>query len=224
MSQPAPAPESGAGQGAGQGGEALTAEVGAPPVQGQPPGMGALAGVLGQGVAEAVGRVGVLAEAEVLPAGVHVAAGVHQGVAARERLPTQDPLADTLGAEPGARAVSRFSKAPAHRPHRHPGGRSRSRHPPLSAHSASGAVGRGHRGGVLTLLRGAVHLLQVPELAGGQPDTCREHSAGLFAGSLSPRPPDTSHVPALPTSPSTLWGFLGLGVGFTKGHCLVAKT
>lgn len=185
MSQPAPAPESGAGQGAGQGGEALTAEVGAPPVQGQPPGMGALAGVLGQGVAEAVGRVGVLAEAEVLPAGVHVAAGVHQGVAARERLPTQDPLADT---------------------------------------SASGAVGRGHRDGVLTLLRGAVHLLQVPELAGGQPDTCREHSAGLFAGSLSPRPPDTSHVPALPTSPSTLWGFLGLGVGFTKGHCLVAKT
>ena len=34
---------------------ALTAELGAPPVQGQPPGVGTLAGVLGEGVAEAAG-------------------------------------------------------------------------------------------------------------------------------------------------------------------------
>lgn len=61
---------------------ALTAEVGAPPIQGQPPGMGTLAGVLGEGVAHTAGLVGVLTMAPVVLASLHIAAGVHQGVAA----------------------------------------------------------------------------------------------------------------------------------------------
>ena len=72
-----PAPTSGPRQGStvtglGPAG-ALTAQVGAAPVQGPPPGVGTLAGVLGDRMADAAGQLGVLAQAEVLPAGLHVA-------------------------------------------------------------------------------------------------------------------------------------------------------
>lgn len=74
----------------------LTAQARAPPVQGQPPGVGALARVLGEGVADAAAEVGALAEAEVLLAGLHEAAGIHQGVTAQEPLAHQELLAEAL--------------------------------------------------------------------------------------------------------------------------------
>lgn len=83
---------------------ALTAELGAPPVQGQPPGMGALAGVLSKGVTEAAGEVGLATVAEILPAGLHVAAGVHQRGTVQERLAAQHLLADALGQSRGTRS------------------------------------------------------------------------------------------------------------------------
>lgn len=170
---------------------ALTAEVGAPPVQGLPPGVGALAGVLGEGVAETAGQVGLLAAAEIMLTGVQVAAGIHQGGTAWEQL-AEHLLADALGdsREP---AQSRHRRSPGSQP------------PPCTAlhsgtHGAGRAVHGGLRDGVLTLLHGAVHLLQVPKLDRAQPDICRKHSAGLFVGSYPPR---TWGVLATPASPST---------------------
>lgn len=96
-----PAPTSGPRQGSTVTGlglvGALTAKVGGPPVQGLPPCVGALAGVLGHGVADAAGQVGEMAQAEVLLAGLHVAGGVHQGVAAPEGVAAQELLTDALG-------------------------------------------------------------------------------------------------------------------------------
>lgn len=50
--------------------------------------------------------------------------------------------------------------------------------PRSEAYGAGGAV-LGCRVGVLALLRGPVHLLQVPKLDGGQPDICREQELAL---------------------------------------------
>lgn len=97
---PCPAPGLGGQQGRARATRALTAELGAPPVQGQPPGVGALAGVLGEGVAEAAGEVGLAAVAEIMLAGLQVAAGIHQEGTAQERLAAQHLLADALGQSP----------------------------------------------------------------------------------------------------------------------------
>lgn len=94
---PSAGPEAGRRGGGGQGSRTLTAEAGAPPVQGPPAGVGTLAGVLGERGADTAGQVGVLAQAQVLLAGAHVAAGVHQGVAAQEPLTQQQLLAEALG-------------------------------------------------------------------------------------------------------------------------------
>ena len=99
-SHPALPPAPGGQQGRARATRALTAELGAPPVQGQPPGVGALAGVLSEGVAEAAGAVGLAAVAEVVPAGLQVAAGIHQEGTAQERLAAQHLLADALGQSP----------------------------------------------------------------------------------------------------------------------------
>lgn len=95
---PAPAlPARGVG---GQGAGTLTAEVRAPPVLGLPPSVGALPGVLREGVADAAEQVGAPAEAEVLPAGLQIAADVHQGHTAGEQLTIQELLADALEQRP----------------------------------------------------------------------------------------------------------------------------
>lgn len=85
-------PAVGAGPGAGPGAQRpLTAEVRAPPVLRLPPGMGTLAGVLGEGGARAGG-----AAAQVLGAGCHVHLGVHQPVALSEGWAQQGATADAL--------------------------------------------------------------------------------------------------------------------------------
>lgn len=60
--------------------------------------------------------------------------------------------------------------------------------PPISfkAHRFGGAVLLGHREGVMALLCGAVHLLEVPKLKRRQSNICRKPSAPL---SIDPRPP-----------------------------------
>lgn len=57
----------------------LTAEVGTPPVLGLPSSMCTLPGVLSEGMADAVRWVQALAETDVLPTSLQVAADVHQG-------------------------------------------------------------------------------------------------------------------------------------------------
>lgn len=75
------------------------------------------------------------------------------------------------------------------------------------AYNVGRAVLRGRRDGVLTLLHGAIHLLQVPKLEGGQLDVCRKHNAGLCTGSGGPCRPTTPEVSHLcPPPPSTLPG------------------
>lgn len=90
-----PRPWGTAGQAPGHSGT-FTAELGAPPVQGSPR-MGALAGVLGQGVAEAAGEVDPAAVAEVVPAGLPGSCWCSPVGTARERLAAQHLLADALG-------------------------------------------------------------------------------------------------------------------------------
>lgn len=190
---PCPAPGPGGQQARPQATRALTAELGAPPVRGQPPGVGTLAGVLGQGVAEAAGEVGPAAVAEVVPAGLQVAAGVHQAGTARERLAAQHLLADALGKSPDP-SLSRVWNVPSSAP----GLWEQDPHP---VHSGPYRVIRagpsvlGNR--VLTLLHGAVHLLQAPKLGGGQSDICRKHKGPPHPSLrvLWPRPP------SLPTPP-----------------------
>lgn len=92
----------------GQGGDttgpgparALTAEVGAPPVLGPSPRVGALAGILREGGTWA-GR----AAAEVLGAGGHVLGGIHQRVALGKGLAKQGAAADALLGSTGVRCL-----------------------------------------------------------------------------------------------------------------------
>lgn len=75
----------------------LTAEVGAPPALRPAPGVRALAGVLGEGGAQAAG-----AAAQVLGAGRHVGLGVHQLVAGCEAWAPQGAAADAVLGSTGA--------------------------------------------------------------------------------------------------------------------------
>ena len=172
---------------------ALTAEVRAPPVLRLPPRVGTLAGVLGEGVAEAAGEVDQAAVAEVMPAGLQVAAGVHQAGTARERLAAQHLLADALGQSPEP-SLSRVWSVPGSAP-------GLWEQEPLPVHSGpyrvalAGPSVLGDR--VLTLLHGAVHLLQVPKLGGGQFDICRKHKDPPHP-SLRALWPCLSPLPTLP--------------------------
>ena len=171
MSHPALPPALGGQPSRARATRALTAELGAPPVQGQPPGVGTLAGVLGEGVAEAAGEVDQAAVAEVMPAGLQVAAGVHQAGTARERLAAQHLLADALGQSPEP-SLSRVWSVPGSAP----GLWEQDPHPVHSGPYRVALAGPSVlRDRVLTLLHGAVHLLQVPKLGGGQFDICRKH-------------------------------------------------